>query len=69
MFHATAAAVVSELLVSDMAHACVETFHHSQIIVTVHCGPLRNKLAVDNSGNIGRGGGRISIVLARDFAT
>ena len=36
----------------DMAHACVETFQHSQIIATVHCGPFRNKLTVDNSGNI-----------------
>jgi len=35
-----------------MTYGCVETFHHSQIIVTVLCGPLRNKLAVDNSGSI-----------------
>jgi len=41
--------VVSELLLSDMAHACVEKFHHSQITVTDHCGLLRNKLAVKNS--------------------
>jgi hypothetical protein len=65
--HATAAAVVSELLVSDMAHACVETFHHSQIIVIVHCGPSRNRVALDNSASIGKK--KISIFLTREFAT
>jgi hypothetical protein len=50
-----------------VSHAHKQTSHGSYIIVTVHYGAYRNKLAVVNSGSIEKK--KIKMVLTREFST